>query len=80
MGVGYKMYIRNITNLLNEMLDGEQILVNYKSGKQSTIKKTDKWETINADLQVTRIIGTSRCIVLIDVAEVESIILQKGVF
>ena len=71
------MYIRNITDLLNEMLDGEQILVNYKSGKQSTIKKTDKWETINADLKVTRIIGTSRCIVLIDVAEVESIILQK---
>lgn len=74
------MYIRNITGLLKEMLDGEEVILNYKSGKQSKILKSDKWEVVNADLQVTRIIGASRCIVMIDVAEVESIILHKGVF
>lgn len=74
------MYIRNITSILKEMLDGEEVLINYKSGKQSKILKSDKWEVVSADLKVSRIIGASRCIVMIDVAEVESVILHKGVF
>lgn len=71
------MYIRNITCLLNEMLDGEEMVLNYKSGKKSKILSSDKWEKCNGDLKVTRFIGKTRCIIIVDVAEVESIILHK---
>ena len=75
------MYIRNILTAKNELTDNEELSVNFRSGKQCTVKKTDKMVNKNGDLIVTRIISTKfedrRCVIYIDSAEVESMIIQK---
>ena len=72
------MYIRNIISAMGELKDDEVLLVNYKSGKSSRIFKTDVLEKVNGDLKVIRDLErVGRCIVYIDSAEVESLIIKK---
>lgn len=72
------MYIRNIIKAINNMADGEEIIVGFRSGKTSKILKTDKYENINGDLVITRELDfMGRCVLYIDPAEVESIIIHK---
>lgn len=74
------MYIRNIIKAIKTMTDGEEILVGFRSGKTSKILKTDTYENINGDLVITRELDfLGRCILYIDPAEVESIIIHKEV-
>lgn len=79
MGVGYKMvYIRNLIEAITGLLDGEMLIVNYRSGKTSRILKSDKWQNVSADLKITRYLPSGkRCVVVIDTAEVESFIIKE---
>lgn len=72
------MYIRNIIALHQELNDGEEVEVYFRSGRDSRILKSDILNTLNGDLQVTRTITKNRCIMVIDSAEVERIILRNG--
>ena len=77
------MYIRNIITAMGELNDDEVLLINFRSGRQCTVKKTDKMVNKNGELIVTRIIPSTfkderRCVIYIDSAEVESMIIQRS--
>lgn len=72
------MYIRNIIGAIEELKDDEVLSVNYKSGKSNRIFKKDKIEKVNGELKVTRELMDKRCIVYIDTAEVESVIIREN--
>lgn len=71
------MYIKNIINAITDLVDNEVLLVNYRSGKQSKVLPSDKYHNQNGDLIITRHLKLGRCVVYIDCAEVESLIIQK---
>ena len=72
------MYIRNIIGAIEELKDDEVLCVNYKSGKSNRIFKKDNVEKVNGELKVTRDLKhIGRCIVYIDTAEVESVIIKR---
>ena len=60
------------------MQDDEVLCVNYKSGKSNRIFKKDKVEKVNGELKVTRELMSKRCIIYIDTAEVESVIIREN--
>ena len=72
------MYIRNIIGAIEELKDDEVLCVNYKSGKYNKIIKKDTVEKVNGELKITRELMDSRCIVYIDTAEVESVIIREN--
>lgn len=72
------MYIKNIISAITDLADNEVLLVNYRSGKQSKVLPSDKYHNQNGDLIITRHLKLSRCVVYIDCAEVESLIIHKG--
>ena len=72
------MYIRNIIGAIEELKDDEVLCVNYKSGKSNRIFKKDTVEKVNGELKITRELMDSRCIVYIDTAEVESVIIREN--
>jgi len=73
------MYIGNIIMSFNELHEEEVLLINYGSGKQSKVYHDDKILKINGDLKFERTISKNRrCIIIVDCAEVESLVIQKG--
>ena len=72
------VYIGNICRKHEELEDGFELMVKFKSGNSSYIKKDDKLKKLNGDLQVTRYYnGQFLCEVIMDCAEIESLIIKK---
>lgn len=72
------VYSGNIIKNHRNLHDGFELNVIYNSGRISTIKKTDKIQKCNGDLRIDRYHkGNFLCAVIIDCAEVESIIIRK---
>ena len=71
------MYIRNIIEAIKDLNNEEELLICFRSGKTSRVFKTDKYHNENGDLKIIRNLKLSRCIIYIDCAEVESIVIRK---
>ena len=72
------VYIGNIFKAHEGLQESFELHVVYKSGRVSTIKKTDKLHKLNGDLKLTRYYkGNFHCVVIIDCNEVESLIIKK---
>lgn len=73
------VYIKNLIHEHKELNDGYEIIIRYKSGARSILKKTDKIQKMNGDLKMIRYYkGEYLCTVYIDCAEVESFSIGKS--
>ena len=72
------VYMRNIMELHNALDEHEVLDLRYRSGEESRILPSDELSTCRGDLRVVRTITADRCVILIDPAEVERVILRKG--
>jgi len=72
------VYINNIMIQHENLSDGFKIQLIFRSGKISTILKTDTLEKLNGDLKLTRYYNEEfLCAVVLDCAEVESFNIVK---
>lgn len=68
------VYVRNIIQLFENMVDGEVLRIGFSSGKSiNSITKSDKLYVESGDLVVERINKAGRCVCIIDPAEVENV-------
>ena len=54
------MYIRNIINSINELKENQELLIFFRSGRQSKICFGDKYQNSSADLKIIRTINENK--------------------
>lgn len=67
------VYLGNILSEFRNMGENEELQLNFRSGKSSTLQTNDVLETVRGDLKIFRKIGENkRRVIFVDSAEIES--------